>query len=313
METNIKIYIIGGAIRDIILNNKINDIDICLEGEPKELIYRMKNIKEYIYYDEFHTSTIKFQNNIQIDLIGCRKEKYEYEGALPKITLSNIKNNLERRDFTINALAYDIVEDKILDFFNGMEDLRKGKIIKIHNNSYMEDGTRIFRAIKYSIRYGFKIEDEKEIRESITKGTLKNISNDRIVSELYSLCTEENWIEAIKQCYKYNLLDIDLNLLGLENILLDYSNIYVRILNVLYSIKGEHGQSIFIDNSFLDKDLRKPIDKYLQNKEIYSLSLSNAKDNYEIYKILSKTYSFERVLLAWNLKFRYKVYNYEKI
>ncbi|NFI43799.1 tRNA nucleotidyltransferase, partial [Clostridium botulinum] len=84
------------------------------------------------------------------------------------------------------------------------------------------------------------------------------------------------------------------------------------ILNVLYSIKGEHGQSIFIDNSFLNKDLRKPIDKYLQNKEIYSLSLSNAKDNYEIYKILSKTYSFERVLLAWNLKFRYKVYNYEK-
>ncbi|APH23650.1 hypothetical protein [Clostridium botulinum] len=58
--------------------------------------------------------------------------------------------------------------------------------------------------------------------------------------------------------------------------------------------------------------MRKPIDKYLQNKEIYSLSLSNAKDNYEIYKILSKTYSFERVLLAWNLKFRYKVYNYEK-
>ncbi len=57
------------------------------------------------------------------------------------------------------------MEDKILDFFNGMEDLRKGKIIKIHNNSYMEDGTRIFRAIKYSIRYGFKIEDEKEIRE----------------------------------------------------------------------------------------------------------------------------------------------------
>ncbi|RFM21236.1 hypothetical protein C1147_01955 [Clostridium botulinum] len=69
-----------------------------------------------MYYDEFHTSTIKFQNNIQIDLIGCRKEKYEYEGALPKITLSNIKNDLERRDFTINALAYDIVEDKILDF-----------------------------------------------------------------------------------------------------------------------------------------------------------------------------------------------------
>ncbi|ABS32468.1 hypothetical protein [Clostridium botulinum] len=130
--------------------------------------------------------------------------------------------------------------------------------------------------------------------------------------ELYSLCTEENWTEAIKKCYKYNLLDINLNLLGLENILLDYSNIYVRILNVLYSIKGEHGQSIFIDNSFLNKDLRKPIDKYLQNKEIYSLSLSNAKDNYEIYKILSKTYSFERVLLAWNLKFRYKVYNYEK-
>ncbi|MCJ8172901.1 hypothetical protein [Clostridium botulinum] len=58
--------------------------------------------------------------------------------------------------------------------------------------------------------------------------------------------------------------------------------------------------------------MRKLIDKYLQNKEIYSLSLSNAKDNYEIYKILSKTYSFERVLLAWNLKFRYKVYNYEK-
>lgn len=86
------------------------------------------------------------------------------------------------------------------------------------------------------LRYGFKIEDEKEIRESIKKGDLKNISNDRIVSELYSLCREDNWIEAIRQCYKYNLLDINLDLLGLENILLDYSNIYVRILNVLYSI-----------------------------------------------------------------------------
>jgi len=71
----------------------------------------------------------------------------------------------------------------------------------------------------------------------------------------------------------------------LENILLDYSNIYVKILNVLYSIKGEHGQSIFID-------------KYIHNKEIYDLSLSNAKDNYEIYKVLSKTHSFQRILLA---------------
>lgn len=122
---------------------------------------------------------------------------------------------------------------------------------------------------------------------------------------MYGLCREDNWIEAIRQCYKYNLL-------GLENILLDYSNIYVRILNVLYSIKGEHGQSIFIDNSFLNRDLRKSIDKYIHNKEIYNLSLYNAKDNYEIYKVLSKTHSFERILLASNSKFRYKVYNYEK-
>ncbi|EDU36967.1 hypothetical protein LAV60_09975 [Clostridium sporogenes] len=84
----------------------------------------------------------------------------------------------------------------------------------------------------------------------------------------------------------------------LENILLDYSNIYVRILNVLYSIKGEHGQSIFIDNSFLNRDLRKSIHKYIHNKEVYDLSLSNAKDNYEIYKVSSKTHSFERILLA---------------
>lgn len=81
---------------------------------------------------------------------------------------------------------------------------------------------------------------------------------------MYGLCREDNWKEAIRQCHKYNLL-------GLENILLDYFNIYVRILNVLYSIKGEHGQSIFIDNSFLNKVLRKSIDKYIHNKEIGSI------------------------------------------
>ncbi|WP_411679234.1 CCA tRNA nucleotidyltransferase [Clostridium thailandense] len=307
---NIKAYIVGGAVRDSILGENIKDIDICINENPKVVIDNLSNMQKYEYYQQFQTSTIKFNNGITIDLIRCRKETYERDGTLPEIEPSNIEDDLYRRDFTINSLAYDIVNNRIIDLYNGIKDLKNKQLKKIHINSYMEDPTRVFRGIRYSTRYGFELYDKEEIQECIKSKIIQSISFDRIIKELYLMCREKKWIENFILCNQLGLLELDNKYLGIKSQLESYDNINLRILSVFYALKNDKYIDVFISNSFLDKDLKKSMKYYYFTRDKMIDLLMKPMDNYEMYQILKSLDLYGLILCGWNNKVSYKVINY---
>ncbi|PJI09998.1 MULTISPECIES: CCA tRNA nucleotidyltransferase [Clostridium] len=307
----IKVYIVGGAVRDSILNLKTRDIDLCIEENPLEVIKALKTLKKYVYYEKFQTSTLHFNNGIVIDLIRCRSEIYLNDGMLPVIKPSSIEDDLYRRDFTINALAYDLAKEKIIDLHNGIKHINEKTIKSVHKNSYNEDPTRIFRAIRYGIRYGFKIKEEDVIKKLISNNIFDSISYDRYVKELYLICCEKNWIEMLKTCHKYGIFNIDYEKLGSKNILCNCSkNPYMNFLNLIYCSKDKKLNTIILKNSFFSKELINPIREFVLKKNEVEVGLLHAKTNYDIYNILRGMSDYELILFSWNDDIKYKIYNY---
>ena len=309
VNKNIKGYIVGGAVRDALLDIPPRDVDICLELDPKELLPEL-DLEDYVYYDTFQTATATFKNGIAIDLTRCRKEKYESEGSLPEVFPSDLSDDLKRRDFTVNAIAYDLVEGKLIDPYQGVADI-KNKIIKsVHGKSYSEDPTRIFRAVKYAVRYSFEIKDIDEIKKSINENVLKFISNERYYKEIFSICCEEKWCEMLIKCNSMSIFKIDIQNILKRNFLADYRDANVRMLNFAYCIIGEDEIRRITDNSYIQKDLKKSLQSFV-NGELQSLLLK-AQDNYEIYSLLSNSSIFDRILLCYNYKLVYKLINFSR-
>jgi len=302
---NIKCYLVGGAVRDSLLKIPPRDIDICLELDPKELLSEL-DIKEYTYYDAFHTATVTFKNGTEIDLICCRKEKYESEGSLPKVFLGTISEDLKRRDFTVNAIAFDLIEEKLIDPYQGVFDIKAKVITSVHEKSYLEDPTRIFRAIKYSIRYGFIIKDIKEIEDALKQNIFNSISNERYFKEILSICGEEKWKHIFIECNRLGILNLDSSNLSKENFLVDYKDVSMRMLNFAWCLKEEDQLNRIIQNSYINKELKKSLENCINIESL----LLKSQDNYYIYSILKNSSVYDRVLLAYNYKLIYKLIYY---
>ncbi|OAA83327.1 CCA tRNA nucleotidyltransferase [Clostridium ljungdahlii] len=307
-SNGIKAYIVGGAVRDAFLGNKVKDIDICIDKNPNFIIGKLNGIKCFQYYDKFQTASLLFQNEINIDLIRCRKEYYARDGELPIIDPSNIYDDLRRRDFTVNALAYDIVTGSLIDIYGGLEDIKNKSLQKIHLNSYREDPTRIFRAVKYAVRYGFDLKDKDEIISCVNEGVFNLISNDRMVKEIYLLCEEKMWIKNILMCGNLKIFNVNREKLEIGNE--NYNNTDKRILRLFYALEDKKCAHILGENSVLDSKLKISIKNFTENYQKITGAILNAMDNYELYKILRSINDYGLILLKWNDKLKYKIYNY---
>ncbi|WP_396276631.1 hypothetical protein [Haloimpatiens lingqiaonensis] len=204
-ENNIKAYVVGGAVRDALLKIAPKDIDIAVEGDVEAIIKNIPKVEKTVYHERFKTSSVYFKNGIQFDIIRCRKERYAQNGSLPEVYPSNIYDDLDRRDFTVNAIAYDIINGCIIDPYQGVEHIKRRIIKKIKCNSYREDPTRIFRAIRYSVRYGFSLGDEDEILNCIQENVFSTISFHRIMKEILLMAGENRWQENIKKCFSLGI------------------------------------------------------------------------------------------------------------
>ena len=304
----IKAYIVGGAVRDAFLGNKVKDIDICIDRNPNFIISKLDGIKCFQYYDKFQTASVLFENEVNIDLIRCRKEYYVRDGELPIIEPSHIYDDLKRRDFTVNALAYDIVKESLIDIYRGLEDIKNKSLQKIHLNSYKEDPTRIFRAVKYAVRYGFDLKDKDEIINCVNEGAFNLISNDRIVKEIYLLCKEKMWIKNILMCGNLKIFNVNREKLRIGNE--NYNNINERILRLFYALEDKKYAHILGENSVLDSKLKISIKYFIENYQKITCRILNAMDNYELYEILKSINDYGLILLKWNDKLKYKIYNY---
>ncbi len=211
-DLGLDLYVVGGFVRDLLLNRPIEDIDIVVEGDGIEFAkaYAKKEGCRVNTHKKFGTAVIIYPDNFKIDVASARLEYYKTPAALPIVENSSIKLDLARRDFTINSLAISINPETfgtMIDYFGANRDLKDKTIRTIHNLSFVEDPTRIFRAIKFSNRFGFNIGKVTSnlIQNAIKIDCFKNLSGLRVLSELKQIFEEENPIPAIRMMQDYGL------------------------------------------------------------------------------------------------------------
>ncbi len=207
-----KMYVVGGFVRDLLLSRQIDDIDIVVEGDGISFAKKFADKEgcRISTYKKFGTAVIIFPDGFKVDVASARLEYYKTPAALPIVEKSSIKLDLARRDFTINTLAISLNPNDfgtMTDYFGANRDLKDKTIRIIHNLSFVEDPTRIFRAIKFSNRFGFKIGKVTSnlIKNAINIDCFKNLSGLRVLSELKQIFEEENPIPAIRSLEEYGL------------------------------------------------------------------------------------------------------------
>lgn len=182
IKQNLNLFIVGGVVRDLILDYPIKDIDFLIEGSAIDFVqnagFKIKSI-----HKDFNTAKIIIENE-EFDVASTRIENYPKKGGLPNViqTGVDIKEDLKRRDFTINSIAYDIRKNEIIDIFNGTDDIKKGILRVLHKCSFIDDPTRILRGLdfKYRFDFDFDFETKKLIKECIQNFDNKDLSIDRI-------------------------------------------------------------------------------------------------------------------------------------
>lgn len=287
-KNNFKLYLIGGMVRDLLLGNESLDIDITVEGNAIEFANILKKelgAKISSIHESFGTVKIDI-NEQKIDLASTRSESYPKAGHLPHVDKVGcpLKEDVIRRDFTINALALSLNQESfanLIDYTGGFDDL-KAKTIKIlHDKSFIDDPTRIIRALKYSTRLDFEI-DKKTLK--LQENYLQNINYDmcykRVKQEIkktFEQNSQETFEKFIEQKI-YKLItkkEIKTPKINIENLINKYT--------------PKHTWLVYFGVLAVALNLELSPTKY--EKEVIesakSLLNQNFKDDFEIYKTFS--------------------------
>lgn len=198
-KTSYNVCLVGGFVRDILLKRENLDLDIMVEGSGIDFASRLaRKLKaKIITHKRFGTATLTCGNGIKIDIATARKEMYLKPAELPKVSLGAIEDDLKRRDFSINALAVSLNKHsfgRIIDLFNGQGDIKKGYIRILHDNSFIDDPTRILRGIRFEQRFGFKFAASTKalIVQAKKLKMLKEVQKHRLRDELVLILKENN-------------------------------------------------------------------------------------------------------------------------
>lgn len=202
-ETSMPAYLVGGFVRDLILGVDNFDLDITVEGSGITFAEKLaKKLKSDLrIHERFGTATLILDKNLKVDIATTRKEKYPSSACLPVVSQGTLTEDLLRRDFTINAMAASIDEQKLIDPFAGKADLKNGIIRILHNCSFKDDPTRILRAIRFEQRFNFKIEPKTLalLKEAVENGLLSKVHVHRTRDDLILMLKEKNPLKQIKR------------------------------------------------------------------------------------------------------------------
>ncbi|PHR27127.1 MAG: prohead protease [Desulfotalea sp.] len=211
-KNNFNGFAVGGFVRDLLLKKPNLDLDIVIEGDgmafAKSLAQHLGG--RYTTHERFKTAMVLMPNGFKIDIATARLEYYEYPAAMPTVELSSMKLDLGRRDFTINAMAIQLNPDQfgtLLDFFNSQNDLKQKMIKVLHNLSFVEDPSRIFRAIRFEARMDFKISPHTKrlITNAVSMELFGKTNDTRFLSELKYILSEANPLPALKRLSDFDL------------------------------------------------------------------------------------------------------------
>ncbi|MSM38454.1 MAG: CBS domain-containing protein [Geobacter sp.] len=207
------VYAVGGFVRDLLLGIENLDIDITVEGDGilfAETFARSHGCRCKCHH-KFGTAVIVFPDGFKIDVASTRLEFYETPAALPIVERSSLKMDLYRRDFTINTLAIQLNSGDfglLIDHFGGQRDIHEQTIRVLHNLSFVEDPTRVFRAIRFEQRLGFHIATHTEnlIKNAVRMNFLEKLGGKRLLTELVIILRERDPLAAVGRMAELELL-----------------------------------------------------------------------------------------------------------
>jgi tRNA nucleotidyltransferase (CCA-adding enzyme) len=204
-------FLVGGGVRDLLLGRRTVDVDVAIEGDARaaarELAERLGG--EAKEHERFGTATVRAAD-LAVDLAATRRETYREPGALPEVELAGLAEDLGRRDFTINAMALDLngaSVGKLEDPHGGRADLDAKMIRVLHGGSFVDDPTRLLRALRYEARFGFRMDEQTErlAREAAAGAGFSTVSGARVRDELLDLLNEDEVAAAVERMHELGL------------------------------------------------------------------------------------------------------------
>jgi tRNA nucleotidyltransferase (CCA-adding enzyme) len=207
------LYIMGGFVRDLLLGLPSVDFDLVIEADATLFANQvLANLGgRIVTHSKFRTATWTppHEPTTEIDLVSARRETYAHPAALPDVTLSTLADDIRRRDFTLNTLALRLDGDhfgELFDLLNGEQDLNDKLIRILHPHSFIDDPTRLFRAVRYEQRYNFQIEPETLALIPSALPYIASLSGDRIRHELELILTEKESNHSLQRLEQLGIL-----------------------------------------------------------------------------------------------------------
>ena len=212
-ERGMSVYLVGGVVRDLLLKRESWDLDFTVEGDG--IAFARLVAGRYgaglAVFERFATARLTFPNGLKMDTATTRKESYAQPALLPTVQPASIEEDLSRRDFTINAVAVQLNQrqfGRLLDPYGGQRDLRARRIRVLHAGSFLDDPTRIFRAIRFEQRFGFRLErtTSRLLAQAASTNLIQQLSGPRLQNEILLLFAEHDPVRAIARLAQLKLL-----------------------------------------------------------------------------------------------------------
>lgn len=205
-ERGVSVWLVGGMVRDLLVGRSSLDIDIVVEGDGAAFagILGKRLGGRVLVHRQFGTATMDVPCGLKVDVVTARRELYARPGALPDVIFAQLSDDLFRRDFTINAIAASLNASDlgtIRDDFDGAGDLKKGLVRIMHYRSFVDDPTRIIRAVRYEKRFGFKLEARtlSALKTACHEDAFMTITPVRYYNEFKRMLDEDDPLLALRR------------------------------------------------------------------------------------------------------------------
>lgn len=315
-------YLVGGLVRDVLLKRENLDVDIVIEGDGIHFaqVFSKKHGPRVRSHKKFGTAVLIFPDGFKVDIATARMEYYESPAAPPTVETSSLKLDLYRRDFTINTLAVKLNKKEwgtLIDYFGGQKDIKERVLRVLHNLSFVEDPTRILRAVRFEQRFGFKIGKLTLalIKNAIQIKSFKDLSGHRLFTELRLVLKERDPIRAIERFDQLNLLSVihpDITLRTDTRSLLEEIKQVIAWYDLLYleepieawkvywhglttSLSRESLRGLAKRMGMIDQGSKKMIGQREQTDDLLDALFRFEGSAYELYTLLNK-YDTETLL-----------------
>jgi tRNA nucleotidyltransferase (CCA-adding enzyme) len=270
------LYLAGGEVRDFLLKRPSYDVDLVIEGSATDFLEELKRkfVFEVLFSSPFLTYKILLpQTGFEVDLATARGEVYEDVAALPKVYQASFKEDVLRRDFTINALIYGLsppYPEMIVDLVSGISDLERSLLRPLHLRSFVDDPTRVFRGIRYKVRFELNYAEEfhQALYQAIEAQAFLKLSSSRLRNELLLFVKREGLSvlpRLLSECQSFELfshsgLGVDVGKLGegIETLkefveILSPREVEDAFLLILAGFKRENLKRLFFADSVIDR------------------------------------------------------------